>query len=172
MFEATQPAKTSRRHMLASAAGASALALGAGLAPGLAQAGASAGIVGAWTVQVSSTSSPYQGVQIVHGDGTLALALAPSGPSASGQPPRLYAPGAGAWAKALDGGYDFTLAAPSVTTDGLYQGQVVVNGHARLDEAMQTFEATYTSHSTSADGGLVGTNRGAITGTRIVLGGQ
>jgi len=149
-----------------------ALALGAGLAPGMAEAGAATGMVGAWTVQISSTSSPYQGVQLVHADGTLALTFAPSGPSASGQPPRLYASGAGAWVQAGDGGYDFTLLAPSITTDGLYQGQVVVNGHARLDDDMQTFEATYSSRSTSAEGGLVGTNRGAITGTRIVLGGQ
>ena len=159
---------TSRRRVFGAAAQAAAAALIAGGNSRRVEADTTDAVVGAWTVQITSTSAPYAGVQLNHADGTLELTFAPSGPSASGASPRLYAPGYGMWSKMDEGGYDFTLTALSLTADGLYQGQVVVNGHAQLDAtAGQTFAATYTSRSSSADGSLVGNNSGTISGTRV-----
>lgn len=168
----TRKPNSSRRRMLGSAVGGAAVAafaLGGGGRRAAAQANEVDGIVGAWVVDITSTSSPYKGVQAVHADGTLALTFPPAGPSASGQPPRLYATGYGVWTKVGAGEYAFSLTALSVTEAGIYQGQVSVDGHAMLSDDLQTLQSTYSSRSTDASGGLVGTNGGTITGARIAV---
>src|SRR5579875_174900 len=93
--------KLSRRRMLALTAGgagtATALALGRTSAANAQERPLWDELVGAWAVEVTSTSTPYKGVQMINGDGTLTLTMAPSGPSVSGQPSRLYATGYGVW---------------------------------------------------------------------------
>jgi hypothetical protein len=124
-------------------------------------------IVGAWAVDVTSTSSPYRGVQMINADGTLTLTMAPSGPSASGGPSRLYATGYGVWQRTGPQDYEFTLQAFSVTDSGAYNGPLTVNGQTHLSDDAQSFAANYTSTALSADGGLVGHNHGTVTGTRV-----
>jgi hypothetical protein len=164
--------KLSRRRMLALAggsAGATALAFGR---TGKADAQARPlwdELVGAWAIEVTSTSSPYKGVQMVNGDGTMTLTMAPSGPSASGAPSRLYATGYGVWRRTGQQDYEFSLLAFSVTDQGAYNGPLTVNGQTRLSDDAQSFQASYTSTALSADGGLVGHNHGTVTGTRVSI---
>ncbi len=166
-------AKLSRRRMLALAGS------GAGAATALAlsrAAGAEARdrrladeIVGAWAVDVTSTSSPYTGVQLINADGTMTLTMAPSGPSASGEPARLYSTGYGVWQRTGQQEYEFSLQAFSIAPSGAYNGPLTVNGRTRLSDDAQSFEANYTSTALSVEGGLVGHNHGTVSGTRVNL---
>ena len=161
----------SRRRMLALTAGSAGTATALALSrPRAAEAQGRPlwdELVGAWAIEVTSTSTPYKGVQMINGDGTLTLTMAPSGPSVSGEPPRLYATGYGVWRRTGQQQYEFSLQAFSVTDQGAYNGPLTVNGQTRLSDDTQTFEANYTSTALSADGGLVGHNHGTVSGTRV-----
>jgi hypothetical protein len=163
-----RPRLTNRRALLGRAAlgvgGATALSVG----PSAAKANQVDELVGAWTVEITSTSAPYQGVQNISADGTLMLTFAPSGLPASGEPPRLYATGYGIWTRAGLRDYRFIFKSFSVTEQGHYAGVLTVNGQAHLADDLQAFGGSYTSIALDASGGLVA-NAGALKGTRMVL---
>jgi hypothetical protein len=154
---------------MAGAGAAAALSLGRSPVAGAVQTNGVDELVGAWTVDITSTSSPYKGVQIIAADGTLTLTFAPLPPSPSAPPPRLYATGYGVWMRLGLRQYQFTFQAFSVTEQGIYNGMLTVDGQTQLADDLQTFQSSYTSTALDPSGNLVGNNHGTVSGSRIAV---
>jgi len=74
--------------------------------------------------------------------------------------------GLGSWAPAANGGYDLTFVSLAAGKDGALQGTFTISAHATLSADGDTFHAPYKA-AARADGKIVFTEKGRVTGKRI-----